>query len=147
MKFIDIHAHPKQKENPEKTPKEKEKKRKRKEKNRLVRELLGDEEGCMKLDDSTGQTPSVILSGMTYRQDHHHHHHHHHPSGNLAIQGIFIIHVKKFTIHLKVLTFWDLNHHHHHHHEDHYHPSENFIIHLTVSALLGAWIIIIHMRF
>jgi hypothetical protein len=58
-----------------------------------VRELLGDEEGRMNLDDSTGQTPSAILSGMTYLQDHHHHHHH--PSENLAIQGIFIIHVKR----------------------------------------------------
>jgi hypothetical protein len=65
-------------------------KKKKKEKNRLVRELLGNEEGSMNLDDSTGQTPSAILSGMNYLQDHHHH-----PSENLAIQGIFIIHVKR----------------------------------------------------
>jgi hypothetical protein len=50
-------------------------------------------QGSMNLDDSTGQTPSVILSGRTYLQDHHHHHHH--PSENLAIQGIFIIHVER----------------------------------------------------
>ncbi len=53
-------SHPKQKK-AKKRPK-----KKKKEKNRLVRELLGNEEGRMNLDDSTGQTPSVILSGMNY---------------------------------------------------------------------------------
>lgn len=78
------HRHPcppQTKKKPEKTKK-----------NRLVRELLGDEEGSMNLDDSTGQTPSAILSGMTYLQDADDHHH---PSESLAIQGIFIIHVKR----------------------------------------------------
>jgi hypothetical protein len=84
---------------PNKSKPEKTQKKKRKKKNRLVRELVGDEEGSMNLDDSTGQTPSAILSGMTYLQHHHHH------------------------------------------------PSEKIIIHLTVLALFGAWIIIIHMRF
>jgi hypothetical protein len=89
------HLHPcppQTQKKPRNYPKKKKKKKtkEKKEKNRLVRELLGDEEGCMNLDDSTGQTPTVILSGMTYLQDHHHH-----PSGNLAIEGIFIIHVKR----------------------------------------------------
>jgi hypothetical protein len=44
---IYIHAHPKQKKSQKKTKKKK--KEKRKEKNRLVRELLGNEEGRMEL--------------------------------------------------------------------------------------------------
>jgi len=56
------HLHP----SPPQTKKTQKRKKKRKEKNRIVRELLGNEEGRMNLDDYTGQTPSVILSGMNY---------------------------------------------------------------------------------
>jgi hypothetical protein len=53
------------KKNSQKRPppakKKKKGKKKKKEKNRLVRELLGDEEGSMNLDDSTGQTPSAYI--------------------------------------------------------------------------------------